>query len=61
MSKILDFFFGKAPKIFDSKGNVVHKLSDERWKSWRARFDKNPELDWHQHKGTERIPSKPEL
>lgn len=59
MGKILDFLFGKAPKIFDANGNVVHKLPDERWQAWRNRFDKNPELDWHKHKGTERIPRKP--
>ena len=60
MKKIFDFIFGKKPDIFDAKGNVVHKLSDERWQGWLARFNKNPEFDWHHHKGTERIVRKPQ-
>jgi len=58
MGKLLGFLFGKKPQIFDANGNVVHKLSDERWKGWLARFEKNPEFDWHKHKGTERVVRK---
>lgn len=55
MRFILEFLFGKPPRIFDEKGQVLHKLSDERWKAWRDRFEKNPEFDWHHHRGTKRV------
>lgn len=54
ISKVLDILFGKSPDIFDEKGNVVHKLPAERWQAWRDRFEKNPEFDWRQHRGTKR-------
>jgi hypothetical protein len=54
MKTLLTFLFGKSPDIFDSHGNVVHKLPEDRWKAWRDRFEKNPSYDWRQHKGTER-------
>lgn len=57
---ILSFLFGKAPQIFDAKGNVVHKLPEDRWKAWRDRFEKNPEFDWHKHRGSERQVRKPQ-
>lgn len=53
LNKVLDFIFGKAPDIFDAKGDVVHKLPPERWQQWNERFKKN-EFDWRKHKGTER-------
>lgn len=54
INKVLDFLFGKAPDIFDAEGNVVHKLPPEKWKNWRERFEKNKELNWRAHRGTER-------
>lgn len=54
MGKLLDFIFGKSPDIFDSKGNVVHKLPPDKWQAWRDRFEKNPEYDWRAHRGTKR-------
>ena len=60
VSKILDILFGKSPDIFDANGNVVHKLSDERWKAWRDRFEKNADFDWRKHRGTERVVRKPQ-
>jgi hypothetical protein len=53
LNKVLDLLFGKAPDIFDSKGNVLHKLPEDRWKSWNERFQKR-EYNWRDHKGTER-------
>ncbi|MBX3022278.1 MAG: hypothetical protein KF799_11450 [Bdellovibrionales bacterium] len=60
VSKILDILFGKTPDIFDANGNVVHKLPEERWKSWRERFEKNGDFNWRQHRGTERTVRKPQ-
>jgi hypothetical protein len=54
LNTILGFLFGKGPDIFDSKGNVVHKLPAEKWKRWDERFSKNPEFDWRKHQGTKR-------
>jgi len=54
MKKLLHFLFGAPPDIFDAQGNIVHKLPDDRWKSWRARFESNPNYNWRQHRGTER-------
>lgn len=54
LSKVLDFIFGKAPDIFDDKGNVVHKLPSERWQAWRDRFEKSADFDWRKHQGTKR-------
>jgi hypothetical protein len=53
MSKLLDWLFGKSPDIFDAKGNVLHKLPEERWKNWEERYKKT-DYNWRQHKGTER-------
>jgi len=58
MSKLLDFIFGKAPDIFDSKGGVLHKLPQERWQQWNDRFQKSNDYNWRDHKGTERKISK---
>jgi hypothetical protein len=54
MNKLLHFLFGKPADIFDAKGNVVHKLPEERWKAWRQRFEKSADYDWHHHRGTKR-------
>jgi hypothetical protein len=59
MKSLLNFLFGKAPDIFDAQGNVLHKFPLEKWQSWNNRFQ-NGEYDWRKHKGSERIPSKPE-
>jgi len=56
IGKALDFLFGKAPDIFDADGNVLHKFPPDKWQAWRARFQ-TKEYNWHQHKGSDRIPS----
>ena len=58
--KLLALIFGSGPDIFDAKGNVVHKLPEERWKAWRDRFNGNPDLDWHRHQGTTRQINTPQ-
>src|SRR4051812_15107325 len=52
LGKLLDFLFGKDPDIFDETGRVRHKLGDEKWKMWEARF-KEPEFNWREHRGFE--------
>lgn len=54
LKNVLNFLFGKAPDIFDSKGQVVHKLPEQKWKDWKERFAKNEEYNWHQHRGEKR-------
>ena len=60
LNKILEKIFGKDPDIFDAKGNVMHKLPEERWSQWRGRFEKSALYDWRKHIGTERTPRKPQ-
>lgn len=48
--KFLAFMFGKNPDIFDADGTIRHKFPDDKWKSWKNRFETN-EYDWHEHKG----------
>ncbi len=56
IGKVLDILFGKAPDIFDTKGNVLHKFPPEKWQAWRQRFEQS-DYNWRKHKGTERIAS----
>ncbi len=54
--KILDFLFGKKPKItFKPDGTVVHKHKKEYWEKWNNRFH-TPEYDWRNHSGLKKIP-----
>jgi len=51
LSKIVHFFFGTPPDIFDSKGRVVHKLPKEKWDAWKKNYhDKSH--NWKKHNGT---------
>ncbi|MBX7232174.1 MAG: hypothetical protein K1X29_08835 [Bdellovibrionales bacterium] len=51
MGKILDLLFGKEPQIFDSNGNVSHRLPKEKWDAWQARYLKGDEFNWRNHTG----------
>lgn len=52
MGKILDFLFGKSPKIFDKNGTVRHDLPKEKWEEWNKRYQQGQEYNWRNHKGT---------
>lgn len=47
-----DFLFGKAPDIFDDKGNVYHEHPKKKWDDWHNRLKYNPNYNWRQHMGT---------
>ena len=51
MKKLLGFLFGRAPKIFDSKGRVVHQHPDQKWKDWDNRYQMGSEFNWRNHVG----------
>lgn len=51
LSNIGDFLFGKAPEIFDNKGEVSHKLTKRTWDAWNNRIKMNPEYNWRNHIG----------
>lgn len=51
LSKIFDFLFGKAPPIFDQKGNVRHNLPKEKWDAWSNRYQNSDEFNWRNHTG----------
>jgi hypothetical protein len=51
LSTIGDFLFGKAPEIFDNKGEVCHKLTKRTWDAWNNRIKMNPEYNWRNHVG----------
>jgi hypothetical protein len=48
MGAILDFLFGKDPDIFDEKGQVRHRFTDQKWQEWQSRF-KDSEHNWREH------------
>jgi hypothetical protein len=50
--RVLWFLGGKPPEIIFDKGEVSHKLSEQKWKDWEARFEKNPAYDWRKHVAT---------
>ena len=52
MGKILDFFFGIDPDIFDDKGQVSHKLPKKKWDAWYNRTKTDPGYNWRNHTGT---------
>lgn len=58
LSKLLDFLFGKAPKIFDADGTVRHDLPKEKWDAWQARYLRGDEYNWRNHTGTRAKDSK---
>jgi hypothetical protein len=51
MGKLLDFIFGKAPKIFDPDGTVRHNFPKEKWDAWQARYLQGEEYNWRNHAG----------
>ncbi len=57
-SKVLDFFFGKDPDIFDEKGNVSHKLAKKKWDAWYNRTKTDPQYNWRNHTGITGVGSK---
>ena len=56
MKKLMDFLFGRFPKIFNKEGAVCHNLSQNRWNQWKDRYKKGHEYNWKRHKGTRREP-----
>lgn len=53
LSKVIDFLFGKEPKIFDDRGNVVHQLPKTKWDQWQDRFRKDDNYNFRKHVATE--------
>ena len=49
-NKIMDFLFGRFPRIFNKKGEVVHDLGSPSWKGWKDRYHK-ADYDWRNHSG----------
>lgn len=48
---ILDFLFGKSPKIFDKDGQVRHDLPKSKWENWNNRYQNGSEYNWRNHVG----------
>lgn len=49
---IIEFLFGKKPKIiFDKGGTVKHDHPEKKWDEWKDRFGKNPDYNWKNHTG----------
>ena len=53
LSRVLGFFFGKDPDIFDDKGRVRHKLPSQTWQRWHDRYASDPKNNWRHHAGTQ--------
>ncbi len=51
MKILMNFLFGKFPKIFTKKGEIQHDLSPHSWKNWKRRYKEGIEYNWKQHKG----------
>ena len=52
ISSLLNFLFGKSPKIFDPDGQVRHDLPKSKWSEWENRYTSSPEFNWKNHTGT---------
>lgn len=49
---IIEFLFGKKPKIvFDKTGSVRHIHEEKKWNDWKDRFSKNLNYNWKNHTG----------
>ena len=59
MKVILNFLFGKFPKIFNKGGAVQHDLADRSWNHWQKRYKESCEYNWKLHKG-KRLQKKPQ-
>ena len=55
MGKLLDFLFGKNPDIFDSNGEVRHKLPKNKWEAWKKKYFSDPSYNWKNHSGTKAV------
>ena len=51
LKSILNFLFGKSPKIFDKEGRVRHNISKRRWEMWQKRYTEGEEYNWKNHTG----------
>lgn len=52
--KMIYFLFGRPPQIFDSKGEVCHKMDPQSWSSWKNRYKHDNEYNWKKHAGKTR-------
>jgi hypothetical protein len=59
MGTILDFLFGRRPKIFDQDGTVRHNLPKEKWDQWDNRYQQGAEYNWRNHTGTKATQEAP--
>ena len=51
LKTLLGFIGGKAPKIFESTGEVRHDLGSKKWQAWDEKNRANPEYNWKHHTG----------
>ena len=51
MKVLMNFLFGKFPKIFNKSGDVQHSLSAHSWNHWQKRYKEDCEYNWKFHKG----------
>ena len=51
LKAIGNFLFGRNPDIFNERGEVVHKLSREKWEAWHKRTKIDPQYNWRNHTG----------
>ena len=58
MGIILDFLFGKSPKIFNKDNEVEHKHPTNKWEDWNKKYYSNPEYNWKNHTGTKATSKK---
>ena len=49
--KIMKLLFGKKPDIFNTKGDVEHKLNTNTWEEWKKRYLHGKEYNWNRHSG----------
>lgn len=59
LKSVAQFIIGKDPDIFDERGNVLHKFTDDKWNAWNNRLKTNPDYDWTNHVAREKIKQKP--
>jgi len=51
MKALLDFLFGRSPKIFDKDGQVRHDHPKSKWEQWNNRYQLGSEYNWRNHVG----------
>lgn len=52
LKSVADFLLGKEADIFDTNGNVSHKLPKKKWDDWQNKYIKSNEYNWRDHAGT---------